>query len=49
MEGQYKHGCEDNNVEVCGLSSSGSQHGPAACFCEHGNEPSISMNGEVIS
>jgi hypothetical protein len=30
-------------VEECGLDSSGSEEGPVAVSCEHGNEPSSSI------
>jgi hypothetical protein len=32
-------------VGVCGLHSSGSEEGPVAGSCEHGNETSGSING----
>jgi hypothetical protein len=31
-------------VRICGLHSSGSEHGLVAGSCEHGNEPSGSIN-----
>jgi hypothetical protein len=32
-------------MESCGLSTSGSEYGPAAGCCEDGNEPSGSRKG----
>jgi hypothetical protein len=32
-------------VERCGLDASDAGQGPAAGFCEHGNEPSGSIKG----
>jgi hypothetical protein len=51
--GRPRHRWEDNirkdhrkiRVRVCGLDSLGSEQGPVAGFCEHGNEPSGSIKG----
>jgi len=32
-------------VGRCGLDSSGSGEGPVTGFCQHGNEPSVSLKG----
>jgi hypothetical protein len=34
-----------NRMEGCGLDSSGSEYGPVAGSCKHGDEPSGSIKG----
>jgi hypothetical protein len=38
----------DRKETGCGLDSSGSEYGPVAGSCEHGNEPAVSISGEFI-
>jgi hypothetical protein len=43
MGGEYYNGFWGNRIGECGLISSGFQQGPATGFCEHDNEPSVSI------
>jgi len=45
MRRQYQNGSLGNRAGMCVLDASGSEQGPLAECCEHGNEPSGSTKG----